>query len=121
HEMIFTVADNVGNTSSESIAFVVINEPAKASLSVAERPARTQALISLDHTFAQQPEGRLVIEDADGNTVHTVENCSFPYEWDLFDANGAPVADGLYSAYAILKSGLQYASTPRVEILVLQK
>lgn len=121
HEMIFTVADNVGNTSSESIAFVVLNEPAKASLSVVERPARTQAQISLDHTFSQQPEGRLVIEDADGNTVHTVENCSFPYEWDLFDAEGKPVADGLYSAYAILKSGLQYAATPRVEILVLQK
>ncbi len=121
HEMLLNVADNVGNTSSTSIEFVVINEPAKASLAIAERPARTQATISLDHTFGQQPEGRLVIEDADGNTVHTVENCAFPYEWDLFDAKGNPVADGLYTAYAILKSGLQYAATPRAEILVLQK
>lgn len=121
HEMKLTVLDNVGNSSSQTIEFVVINEPATASLSVGERPARVEATIELDHTFTKQPEGRLVIEDADGNTVRTVDNCSFPYSWDLFDAEGNPVSDGLYSAYAILSSGLHYASTPHTPILVLQK
>lgn len=119
HELTINVSDNSGNTSSESISFIVISEPADATLQIAETPARTEATIALDHNFPEEPSGRLVIEDCEGNTILSRDNCQFPFSWDLTDGENM-VADGIYRAYAILKSGVVYGSTPKTPIVVIQ-
>lgn len=121
HSLTLSTSDNIGNSSSRTINFQVLNAPVDASLAISESPARVQATIRLDHTFANQPGGRLVIEDINGNTIRSIVAPTFPYEWDLTDSEGNLVADGVYRAYAILNSGLQYAATPKAEIIVLQK
>lgn len=120
HTATINVSDNCGNSASSTVGFTVVNVPATASLTVAEHPARIQATIGLSHSFAGEPTGRLVIEDHAGNTVFTRDNATFPFEWDLTDGE-TPVADGTYSAYAILNSAKQYGSTPKINITVVQK
>lgn len=119
HELTLSVSDNAGNTSSGSISFVVISKPADATLEIAESPARTEATINLRHNFPSEPTGRLVIEDSKGNTVLSLEECQFPFSWDLTDGD-KPVADGIYQAYAILKSDIIFGSTPKTPIVVIQ-
>lgn len=120
HTLEFSIADNAGNRSSRTIGFIVINRTAEATLAVDEATARMQATLTLEHAFEDAPTGRLIIEDADGNTVFSRENVSFPYTWDLNDASGVRVADGRYRAYAVLSCDKQYGNTPRVEIVVIK-
>lgn len=120
HTATLYVTDNVGNKAASTINFVVINQPAVATLTVAEHPARTQASLDIAHSFNGTPRGRLVIEDAHGNTVYTRPDVTMPFEWDLTDGTN-PVADGIYHAYFILQSGLQYGSTAKVRITVVQQ
>lgn len=121
HTLTLTTTDNAGNSASRSINFVVLNRVAQASLSVAESPARTEATISLDHTFAGEPTGRIIIEDAAGTHIYTREAVTFPFSWDLTGADGELVPDGVYSAYAILKDDTIGGSTPKVPIIVVQE
>lgn len=120
HTLTLNTSDNIGNMASRSISFSTMNIGVTAILSVEESPARTQATFSLNHNFASEPSGRLVIENAAGEHVFS-KNVTFPFEWDLTDENDNPVADGIYRARAILNAELQYATTPDAEIIVIQK
>ncbi len=120
HNAVLYVSDNSGNIATSDINFVVINHSGTAKLLVEESPARTQATLSLDHTYGGEPVARLIIEDINGNTVVSKENVTFPYEWDLTDGN-TPVADGIYRAYTIFRSDNSYGATDKVDIIVVQK
>ncbi len=121
HTLTLSLADNAGNTSSKTISFCVINNSAVSSLTVQEEPARTMATITLDHNFNNEPSGRLIIEDSNGNTVLSIGNCQLPYIWDLKDSDGNLVDDGTYYCYAILNAENQYSSTPKVKIIVIKQ
>lgn len=121
HSLTLSVADNIGNRTSKTISFYVINNSVQTEISVEEKPARIQATIDITHNFNSSPSGRLVIEDIEGNTIFSRENCTFPYEWNLQDSNGNKVTDGIYNCYAILNAQKQYSSTPKVKIIVVKQ
>jgi hypothetical protein len=121
HTLSLSVADNAGNRSERSITFYVVNNSVTTSLEIAETPARSEATISLSHNFKEEPSGRLVIENNNGETIFTKENCSFPYTWNLQDSSGEAVADGTYRCYAILNADKQYSSTAKTKIIVIKQ
>lgn len=121
HTLSLSVADNAGNRSEKSISFYVINNSVTTTLDIAETPARSEATISLIHNFKEEPSGRLVIENNNGETVFTKENCSFPYTWNLLDLDNNAVADGTYNCYAILNADKQYSSTEKAKIIVIKQ
>lgn len=121
HTLSLSIADNAGNRSEKSITFYVVNNSVTTTLEIGETPARTEATISLTHNFKDEPSGRLVIENNDGETIFTKENCSFPYTWNLQDINGKMVADGTYRCYAILNANKQYSSTAKAKIIVIKQ
>ena len=120
HTLTLSVKDNTGNSSSKTISFVVVNRSASATLNIAETPARKEATFSLNHNFIDEPMGRIIIEDANGNCIFTKNNCSFPYTWDLKDTNGKVVNDGNYKAYVILKGGNLYGSSDKIDVIVVK-
>ena len=120
HTLTLSVSDNVGNHSSHSLNFVVLNQQVVTTLNVEEAPARTQATFNINHNFNDEPTGRLIIEDFNGNTVFSKNNCSFPYTWDLKDANGNLVDDGKYKAYVILNARNQYSNSEKIDVIVVK-
>lgn len=120
HSLTLSIADNAGNRSSHTIYFTVINSAAHATLSVDETPARTQATFNISHNFAEEPTGRLVIEDCNGTTIFSKTACSFPFTWDLKDNNGNLANDGNYKAFVILNGGSQYGSTPKIPLVIIK-
>lgn len=114
------VAYSVSGVSAErTISFVCREQPSGLRLSVAERPATDVATIGLDHNLTGAPDCRLIIENAEGETVFTRESCTFPYEWRLVSTEGSKVADGLYRAYVTASDGLEHASSGKIEIVVI--
>ena len=84
-------------------------------MAVEERPARAQATFAVDHTLGDNADIMIVIEDATGNTVRCIDSAV----WDLRDTLGAPVPDGIYSAYALVLEGMRRTHTEPVEVIVL--
>lgn len=119
HIVELTVTDNLGQTAVKDLMFVVRNTTTGA-LIVENTPARTDASLRLDHPFADEPQARLLIEDAWGNTVFTADDAIFPFTWDLTDHTGTPVGDGIYSAYAILRHESSLGHTPKAKIVVIR-
>ncbi len=120
HELRLKVFDNVGNASSATLSFTVISGGTEVKLSVGEYPARTVATVDAECSAPDAPQGRILIEDADGNTVFSREGCSFPFEWNLSDPQGNPVPDGLYTLRAYLMAGQRQCSVSPVSILILR-
>lgn len=123
HRLQFTVSDNANNTSTRAITFVVAEKTLPGTLAIAESPARTEATISVEGEWADTPTGRIVIEDAAGNTIFSTkreQDVAFPYTWDLKDNSGQTVADGSYHCYAIVKAGRQNGFTAKTPIIVVK-
>lgn len=120
HTLTFSVSNNAGQTASRSISFTVVNSAIDASLMVDECPAVAEANISLEHNYAGELAGRLVVKNASGDVVFTDENASFPYCWKLKDDNGSDVADGLYIAEAYVAGQGVYGFGKQAEIVVFR-
>lgn len=116
HEITLEVSNNLGATATRTVSFTA-NAPASASLAVEERPARTSATFAVNHTLGSEAQATIIIDTADGRTVRTLSGTS---EWNLNDANGRPVADGVYRAYALVRDGLRSCHTEAVEVIVLR-
>ena len=121
HSLTLIISDNAGNRTERTIYFTVINRNAQATLIVEESPARTEATFTLNHDFKSEPSGRLIIEDASGNAIYSKADVRFPYTWDLNDADGNAVADGVYHCYAILNGEKQYGGTAKTKLIVVKQ
>lgn len=120
HELTLTVRSNSGVSASRTIDFIVKTDAASASLSIDRKIARESAIISLSHNFNGEPVGHLIIEDSNGNTVFSSDNCSLPFEWKLTDNDSKNVPDGRYRAYALLHDDINYAATKKIDIVVIR-
>ena len=121
HSVTIVLCDNAGNRTERTIYFTVINRDAQVALIIDESPARTEATFSLDHNFKSEPTGRLIVEDAAGNTVFSKADTRFPYTWDLNDADGNPVADGNYDCYVIVNGEKQYGSSTKAKLIIVKQ
>lgn len=120
HFLTLSVADNAGNRSNHNIYFTVINKSAQVTLYVAETPARKEATFDIEHNFNDEPTGRLIIENSNGETIFSKGNCQFPYTWNLKDQEGNTVTDGNYKAYVILNGGKQYGNSAKIPVIVVK-
>ncbi|MCH5246366.1 MAG: type IX secretion system sortase PorU, partial [Muribaculaceae bacterium] len=119
HNLELMVTDNAGNHATRNLSFVTMNNVA-VNLIADTYVARESVELSLDHNLnVEDFTGRIYVETASGETVFTKDECSFPFEWDVKDNNGKPLADGTYRVYATVKSGGLLTSTPRTFVTVI--
>ncbi|MCF0219619.1 MAG: type IX secretion system sortase PorU [Muribaculaceae bacterium] len=116
HYLTLDVCDNVGNHTSRKIEFIVINEDLTATLSCDTEVIRDKAVLTLNAPQSANPY-RLVIEDAAGNAVDTSIMPSFPYTWKP----SSSLPDGLYRAFATLRTETRFAKTPLIELKLIKK
>lgn len=115
HTLTLSAVDNAGGITESSITFFVGPAATDGRLAVGDEPCRTEALFDLEEAGARS--GRLMVTDAEGRTVFSREDCTFPYGWNLAGNDGSPVADGLYRAWVIFPTK---KSTPAAEFTVIK-
>ena len=120
HTATLVVSDNAGNHTSSSCKFQTITGNATVNIVTNTDTATETVDINLEHALTDEPTGRLIIENARGETVMTRSDTTFPYSWDLTDSNGNQVPDGRYTLRAILKSGQLHTATPPATVVVIK-
>lgn len=121
HEIRVSATDYAGNTAVRSFPFQVETGGLKATLKASAEIARDAVEFTLDCARADVRGARLVIRDARGDTVHSPENITLPYTWDLRTSSGAKAADGTYTASLLVDAGVHYTSTPEVRFTIVKK
>ena len=116
HTIDIELFSNTGAAATATLDFIVAATSASASLAVEEYPARTAATFTIDHNL-DGADATIIIRDATGATVRTLEGTA---RWDLLDARGCPVPHGVYTASALLRSGLRSCHTAPVPVVVVQ-
>lgn len=122
HNVSVSVSDNARQTTEASVSFYINPSLLQGTLSIAgtaDPSDRSSLSFELENPLGSG-QTRLFIADALGRTVLTVDNPSFPYVWNFSDAEGNKVADGHYSAWAVVSDGTRHASTPRIEVPVVK-
>jgi len=117
HTLQLQVSNNAGMTDSKTIEFMVVTRAIDVELTVAEEPARTSA--TFDAVSSASFE-RLVITDSQGRTVHVADKPIMPYKWNLCNAGGTPVPDGLYKASVLLRDGRDYGNSKATPFVILK-
>ncbi|MDE6320953.1 MAG: hypothetical protein K2L93_01505, partial [Muribaculaceae bacterium] len=120
HYLTLGIGDNMGNRSSRTLNFVVVNNEVQSALTIDRKHARTEVTFDIDHNFESQPTGRLIIEDAQGQVIHTVEAVNYPYTWNLKTASGTDVPSGTYRCYTLLNNDKRYSATPRIPLTIVR-
>lgn len=118
HTLTLRVENTAGSKDFRSISFTVSDEAFESALRVDTRMARSEAVISLDHNHSSTPASRLVITDVKGNALRSFDNVSFPFAWDLTNADGMRVAPGIYHATAYLKGEGANSVAEKADIVV---
>lgn len=119
HTLRLTAYAANGLTASETIDFSVLSVPDIITLHTDNQITTGAITIDLKHSLPGEPVGRLIIEDAHGNTVRSVADCTFPYNWDCLDDEGNILPEGPYTAYAIVSAANHNTSSPRLTITII--
>ncbi|MCM1067784.1 MAG: type IX secretion system sortase PorU [Muribaculaceae bacterium] len=123
HSLTFKAVNRLGKSDIRTIDFCVQPDYAKAALIIdgdSEGPARTDVTLAIDSYESDIAVDRLLILDSEGNTVISRNNVSMPFCWNLTDANGNRVPDGVYRAHALFSTENTKGSTQPAEIVVLK-
>ncbi|MBJ2188232.1 MAG: hypothetical protein JFR41_06365 [Muribaculaceae bacterium] len=118
HTVELLLASNAGMAANAKLDFNVITRSLTPEVVVAESPASTQATIDVQGAGVEY--SRMLISDERGNTVFSVENPRFPYQWNLKDAAGSAVADGTYKVSVLVRNGRYYGHSAQSQIVVLR-
>ena len=121
HALTFTVYDAAGNVATRDLSFVVVKPDAEAVLTVEESPARESATFNFEHKFTTEPTVKITVIDADKKVVWQQDVTSFPYVWDLNDANGNRVPAGIYQFYGTASTSSQYSGTEKSRLVIIDK
>lgn len=116
HTLSLNVSDNLGNTSSASLAFTVVNNYLNGTLSIDNRIVTGKAVINIDIPSTAKLT-RLVVEDAAHNTVLTRSLISFPWRWEP----DAKLPDGKYYIRAYFTDATRKGATPPLDIILIRK
>ncbi|MDE6334745.1 MAG: hypothetical protein K2L77_08895, partial [Muribaculaceae bacterium] len=117
HTITLQIANNAGGIDRQTIECLVVTRGIDVQLEVAEQPARSSATFN---SICTATFDRLIIIAADGRTVHTAANPSFPYKWDLTDTDGKPCPDGLYKAYVLVHDGSSFGNSAAIPVVILK-
>lgn len=118
HSLRLRINDMAGNCAEKEVSFIVVSSDASAAVLTADRRlVRSEIELSLDHNLDNEPVTQLLIENIHGDIVDNIENPSFPYIWQP----SSDLPDGTYRAWAILRSGMHYPSTPKVTFTLIKE
>lgn len=117
HSAMLTVADVAGNTASREIIFSYYNRP-RYVIRLLEEAVRDIATFSIEGTMPQAAD--LIIMSAGGDIIYRAPFKSQKLVWNVTDANGNPLAPGLYKAY-LLETGTRSdkSHSPIIDIPVI--
>ena len=118
HYAVLTVADNAGQSTSESINFVV-GADNSVELTADVSTVRDEITFDINHTLGDITEANLVIEDRKGNAVISRQEVSFPCTLNLSENDS--MNDGHYKAYVQLTGTSGKGSSQRVPFVLLKK
>ena len=119
HSLTFTVFDLDGNSTSQTINFIVglLDDIA---LDVIETPVSTQATFDLaQNKLSSMPQVDIRVTDAQGNLVWKTTTTQFPVVWDLKNTQGQRVPAGLYKFFGTYRSGNNYGGTEINDMIVI--
>lgn len=119
HSATVTATSHSGAIESVTTDFIIASQRVECRLACDSSLVRDRVVIELAHDFSDDPTGRLIVFDDFGRTVFSVDNCSFPFVWDLRGCDGKRVADGRYSVVALLHDSFDFGNTGRLEITVI--
>ena len=117
HTIALRLTNMAGFEVEKLVNFTVSTLDATASVLAESLPFRGPSRFLLNHALGDDVEVTIYIEDAAGHTVRRLEGTT---EWDLLDNAGKPVADGLYTAHALVRSGLRRTNAEPFEFVVLR-
>ncbi len=121
HAVTVTASDIAGNTSTETIRFIVDRAAPAATLAADTDIARESVEFTLSLASGITPESTLLIRDSAGETVASLGGVTFPYTWDLRLADGTPAPDGTYRASVMYDTASRYGSTPEIQFTIVKK
>ncbi len=121
-----TLSLNIGSQSGErtvaDLDFTILSTPVTPVLTTdATGTVREKIEFDISGLPEYITDCSLLITDASGTTVLNTQSPVFPFEWDLKDNNGSAVADGVYNACVMARSGNNAGASSRITFTVVKK
>lgn len=118
HSLTLACVNNAGRVARSTVDFTVVTRIDRPDLAFDVAVARSAAILTSEAGVGS--DNRLVITDAHGATVLSLEGVTLPYRWDLNDRAGVPVADGRYTATVLERRGADFTHSLPAEVVVLR-
>ena len=120
HTLKITLYDAAGNSTSQTISFIVVNATSNAELTVDKAIATDKVTFSLTHSFATNPTVRIFVTDHNNHVVWSKAVDTLDCEWNLTDNDGNRLPAGVYQFFGTATTSSQSAGTPISRLTILE-
>ncbi|MGN0213647.1 MAG: type IX secretion system sortase PorU [Muribaculaceae bacterium] len=120
HTLKITLSDAAGNSASQTISFIVVNEQSEATLDIDNTIASDKVTFSLTHKFATEPSVKIYVTDLRNKVVWSKTVDTFPYGWNLTDNDGQRLPAGVYQFFGTATSNSQSAGTAISKLTIIE-
>ena len=121
HTLKITIHDAAGNSSSQTISFIVVKAQVDAELTVDKTIATDKVTFTLSHKFATEPSVKIYVTDHSNRVVWSKTVDALEYEWDLTDNQGNRLPAGVYQFFGTATTAGQSAGTPISQLTILEQ
>ena len=121
HTLKITIHDAAGNSSSQTISFIVVKAQVDAELTVDKTIATDKVTFTLSHKFATEPSVKIYVTDHSNRVVWSKTVDTLEYEWDLTDNQGNRLPAGVYQFFGTATTAGQSAGTPISQLTILEQ
>lgn len=120
HTLKITLYDAAGNSTSQTISFIVVNATSNAELTVDKAIATDKVTFSLTHNFATNPTVKIFVTDHNNHVVWSKAVDTLDCEWNLTDNDGNRLPAGVYQFFGTATTSSQSAGTPISRLTILE-
>lgn len=120
HTLTYTVFDAAGNSTVQSIGFVVAAPTEAPALTVSEMPAIDKLTFCVGDQSTVSSGITLKVTDAAGKLLWSAKASQFPYEWNLTDNSGHKLPAGRYNFFGTTDAGNNSVGTAIGSFIVIE-
>ena len=120
HTLTYTVFDAAGNSTAQTINFIVAAAATTPVLSVSELPATDHITFNATNLPNASTDITLKVTDAAGKLIWTEKTSQFHYVWNLTDSTGKKLPAGCYNFFGTVESGNAATGTAIGNFIVIE-
>lgn len=119
HTLTITVTDAAGNTATQTISFIVVDDTKEYAVIANDMPVKDSVTFSITPSLSAGQTFVVNVFDSNDKPVWKSAANTTEFEWDLVDSNGEKLRPGVYKYYGTIYDNASLIAGTKITTIVV--